>query len=91
MGKVGWGWKGRFGWRARHDFTDNSSEERDLDLERQMMEADTAIAGILERASERKRGLKFGGGLFSKRKGMEGPGIVRRGRERVEWENRIGW
>jgi len=100
-GKVGWGWVGRWGWRARHDAHIRSCDgdcvcgfvERDIDLEEQMRQSmgdrERVLEGVLERARERRGKVRWGGGLVSQRGIGEGR-VVDRKREFVEWENREG-
>jgi hypothetical protein len=79
---------------ARYECNSDASLEVDRDLEMQMREGrgseERAVNEVLERSRERKRGLKFGKELLSSKGVGEGIGRVDRGRERVEWENRVG-
>ena len=77
---------------------DNNEELRatmnsdvDLELQSQMRGLETEVEGVLRRASERKRRVREGGGVLSKKGGKQGRWLgceKQRGRERVEWGNR---
>jgi len=79
---------------ARYECHSDASLEANRDLERQMREVrgseERVVNEVLERAKERNRALRFGRGLFSRRGTGEGIGRMEKGRERVEWENRVG-